>query len=543
MSRVEGQVSQPHSVPPYSEQHIALFPSFIFTSNPTSPLVHVHRSGSSSSSSVSLGIIPPPPGWSSPSRPDNVTAICADQSVALPDDQALHTGTDDRQSALPARLAIFYQSGGFVVVKVHSRDGHLSWSRESVRQPHSRPKSLRRRPTTYSAHQGDPVVLAILHYPALLACSEDFHLSFYSLTTTHGASSSASTTEPRHISTLHSDVSFHPAALSLFPASDGDTAGHQNGGDLSFRAALTYCTPLYPSSWTIAVQEFNVDLAPTILNPFIGVGLAGTITRGECYHVGKGDDEADDGDIWPRRVKPVIGVKGRAVGVGTDGRWCVLAGEDNQIQVYSLPTPTSTPSPSSTPPSQQASSATRVSSIVHSQTLLAHSSAVTSISLFSGRCVSGGRDGRVLVWELDEVDTGEEEGRLGRTVGYVEVKRGGRREWKGPSGPVLDNDDEETGNDDEDEEEGVEDHPRRRGLPHPASISTAARSLFLPRPPGTDNGMRDVPPAIRQLAFDEEKIVGLVRVDEDVFRPTKRAALGQSGKTGSGELLKVWSFG
>lgn len=540
VSLVDGEVSPTRSAPPYSEQHIALFPSFIFTSNPTSPLVHVHGSGpSSASSSVPLGIIPPPPGWSSPSRPDNVTAICADQSVAPPDDPSTSTGTDDRQTALPARVAIFYQSGGFVVVKVHLQDGHLSWSRESVRQPQSRPKSLKRRPTTYSPHQGDPVVLAILHYPALLACSADFHLSFYSLTTSRGPSSSASTTEPRHISTLHSDVSFHPAALSLFPASDDDTAGY-TGGDQSFRAALTYCTPLYPSSWTIAVQEFNVDLAPTISNPFTDIGLAGTITRGECYHVGK--DGVDDIDIWPRRVKPVVGVKGRAVGVGTDGRWCVLAGEDNQIQVYSLPTPTTTPSPSSTPPSQHASSATRVSSIVHSQTLLAHSSAVTSISLFSGRCVSGGRDGRVLVWELDDVDdAGEEEGRLGRTVGYVEVKRGGRREWKGPSGPVLHDDD-----DDEEEKEcaeGAEDHSRgRRGLPHPASISTAARSLFLPRPPA-DKEMMDVPPAIRQLAFDEEKIVGLVRAEEDVFRPTKRVALGQSGKTGGGELLKVWSFG
>jgi hypothetical protein len=139
---------------------------------------------------------------------------------------------------------------------------------------------------------------------------------------------------------------------------------------------------------------------------------------------------------------------------------------------------------------------------------------------------------------LDDVDdVGEEEGRLGRTVGYVEVKRGGRREWKGPSGPVF-HDDEE---DEEDEGEGAE-HSRGRGLPHPASISTAARSLFLPRPPA-DKEMVDVPPAIRQLAFDEEKIVGLVRAEEDVFRPTKRVALGQSGKTGGGELLKVWSFG
>ena len=64
----------------------------------------------------------------------------------------------------------------------------------------------------------------------------------------------------------------------------------------------------------------------------------------------------------------------------------------------------------------------------------------------------------------------------------------------------------------------------RRGLPHPQSISGPARSLFLPRLPEgferKDHKERDV---IRQLAFDEETIVGLVR-------------------EGQGEVMKVWGF-
>jgi hypothetical protein len=393
---------------------------------------------------------------------------------------------------LPARLAVFYQSGGFVILKVRLDGDRLHWVRESIHPAQSRPRTLRRRATTFAPSDGDPVVLATMFYPTLITCTAGFHLSVFLLEATPGE-----ITRPKHLSTMHSDVSFHPAALSLFPI--GDTEPSPSAGS-AFRAALTYCTPLYPASWTIAVQEFGVELDQH---------MSGDVWRGECYTIGRGDESDDAADVWPRKIRPIPGVKGKkAVGVGTDGRWCVLAGEDNQIQVYSLPTPS--PSPASSP--------RRPSPILHSQTLLAHSSAVTSISLNAGRCVSGGRDGRILVWELDEdLDDDASSGRIGRTVGYVEVKQGGRR-WNGPSGP-------EQG----ESSSGQEQRPWLNGLPHPASITSAARSLFLPRPPDV---IDDRPPAIRQLAFDEEKIVGLVRASD----------LSATGARGEGEVMKVWSF-
>lgn len=94
----------------------------------------------------------------------------------------------------------------------------------------------------------------------------------------------------------------------------------------------------------------------------------------------------------------------------------------------------------------------------------------------------------------------------------MEVRPGGRRpKWRGAAGPEPD-------------AEGEDEDEKEEGLPHPQSISGAARSLFLPRLPEgfevKDEKRRDV---IRQLAFDEEKIVGLVR-------------------EGQGEVLKVWGF-
>lgn len=421
-----------------ADHHLALFPSFICTASPTSPLVHVYGVGSEPKP---LGIVPPPPGWSSPSRPDNVTAICADESVQPPDGEA------DGRPVLPARLAIFYASGGFAVVKLRY-DGRLLWTRECVWDRRTRPRRNGDR------EEGDPVVLAAFHHPVLVTCTLSFRVSAYVLSQTVSL-----------VRTLHSDVAFHPAALSLAP----------RGG--AYRATLTYCTPVYPSSWTVSVQELAVELSAS----------GGEVRRGECYRVRSGSRiGTGGGGEWPRRLEPVDAVS-RAIGVGTDGRWVVLAGEDSVIHVFALPS--------------------AKGGIAHAQTLLAPSGGVSALSLQSGRFVSGGADGKVLVWELDEADAelDDDGARVGRTLGYVEVRPGGRRK--------LDHREEAQ------PEETTDDEWQ---LPNPRSLAYAARALFLATPPAS------LPPAQRtqsgdnavaQLAFDEEKIVGLVRSqDADVMR-------------------------
>ncbi|KAK8849527.1 hypothetical protein IAR55_004861 [Kwoniella newhampshirensis] len=531
------------SPPPYSEQHIALFPSFIMTSSPSSPLVQVHSSSSIPTGSKALGLIPPPPGWSSPHRPDNVTAICADQSVVYPEDESGEGGT--LKAPLPARLAVFYQSGGFVILTVRhnmapgstsATQGGITWTRESIYPPQSRPRSIRRRATTYTPLEDDPVVLASLYHPVLLTCTLSFHLSVYSVSSP--PSSSGQPSKPEHLHTMHSDVSFHPAALSLFPNTDDSEASrHSEATQIpkSFQAALTYCTPLYPASWTVAVQEICIDLSFHLESE--------KVWRGDCWNVGRGDESLFPGDrelTWPRNVKPIVGVRGKASAVGSDGRWCVLAGEDNMIQVYSLPSSSSSsPSPTLRDKAEEKSERSeRISTlptpIVHSQTLLAHSAAVTSVALSAGRCVSGGRDGRVLVWELDEEANGYSEGRLGRTVGYVEVKSGGRRNgggvWRGAAGPGPGSDGLLPALDENiDEDDVIDEQDERRSgrnLPHPQAISSAARTLFLPRPPLPLSDCSEGRREIKHLAFDEEKIVGLV----------------SGAREGEDGVMKVWNF-
>ncbi|WVW86762.1 hypothetical protein I302_108816 [Kwoniella bestiolae CBS 10118] len=505
-----------------SEQHIALSPSYIFISSPLSPLVQVH---SSTSHGQPLGIIPPPPGWSNPKRPDNVTCIVSDQSVIPIDD-----GVGDN---LPARITVFYQSGGFVVLTISPAmvGNGLSWKREFINPPNNRPRSIKRRATTHEALEGDSVVLATMHWPILISCTREFNLSVYSLSLPPTSGNVGQVARPRHLQTLKSEVSYHPANLTLFPTPPS-FCNHQDQDHLDkqsiqeekdesdhFKASLTYCTPLYPSSWTIAVQEFTIDNDKE------------TVERGESFHVGRNsnDNDEDDEIIWPKRIKPLIGVKEKAVGIGSDGRWCILVGErENKIQVFSLPHRQSEIEPPHSHleghPSQQkrtSSSSMRKKDarshdqpITHSQTLISsNSSDITSLAINSGRCVSSNEDGKVLVWELDEHHHHEHEqdGNMGKMVGYVEVRKGGRRQttiWKGPTGP----------------QSQVSDESEEGRWPHPQSISSAARALFLPRlPVGLDLREADQsPPPVRYLTFDEEKIVGLVRGDE--------------------EVMKVWSF-
>ncbi|WWC95525.1 hypothetical protein V866_002390 [Kwoniella sp. B9012] len=506
-----------------SEQYVALSPSYIFISSPLSPLVQVH---SSTSHGQPLGIIPPPPGWSNPKRPDNVTCIVSDQSV-IPID-------DGHGETLPARMTVFYQSGGFVVLTISPSivGKGISWKRDFISPPNNRPRSIRRRATTYEAAEGDTVVLATLHWPILISCTRDFNLSVYSLTPSNISGDINQIPRPRHLQTLKSEVSYHPANLTLFPTSpsstdydhlDKQSIQEEKNEHNHFKASLTYCTPLYPSSWTIAVQEFSIDNQHEM------------VERGDSFHVGRHDDEGQDQDeiIWPKRIKPLIGVRGKAVGIGSDGRWCILVGErENKIQVFSLPhhheAENHTESSSSMLERKKKLKRDIDHPITHSQTLISsNSSDITSLAINSGRCVSSNRDGKLLVWELDEHHVYEEN--VGKTVGYVEVKKGGRRQsvWKGPTGPRPSHDLDL-------EEEGEEE---MREWPHPQSISSAARALFLPRPPiGMDlKHAEEVvsQPPIRHLTFDEEKIVGVVKASHN------------GGGGGSGveeEVMKVWSF-
>lgn len=88
---------------------------------------------------------------------------------------------------------------------------------------------------------------------------------------------------------------------------------------------------------------------------------------------------------------------------------------DNTIDVYevvdSVPDAAALPAPSSSPTRLPSSSFIRTStrpplstlSVVHRRTLFGHTASVSSVAVDAvGRCVSGGVDGRVKVWDVGE---------------------------------------------------------------------------------------------------------------------------------------------
>lgn len=627
------------------ERHLlALSSPFIFVSYPTSPLLHVHAStqaisdtgGFSKNGLVSqnppLALIPPPPGWSSLSRPDFITCIKVDSN-----DLANSAAGSSTNHALPVRIAVFYQSGGFVILSVNPRSmpsssptpqtlPRVTWSRVLVHKP-SNSLSRARRSIFHARTQGDPVVVAQFHSPILISCSQKFYISVWQLPESVPVSECRSE-EARHpplqgnedatlLKTLHSPVSFHPATLSLSDITaqhskqeednENDEWESANHGlhpqpPSHYRASLAYAVPLYPERWTLVVQDFDISL-PGKRTPTTSLAAFGTVEVGDCFHVGR---SSVSGSYrlplrWPLRpTSEIVGVKGdSAIGIGLDDNFAVLAGSDNQIQVYKVPERSNLTSHSSSGIADLGSKSMTARSIPHQphdanairrelthvQTLLAHSSAITAIALENGRCVSAGNDEKILVWnvdreadivpaddgtglELEEVDPADllggwttvgsamdkESSQLtdGAKWSHVEVRTSRRQ-----ASAISTRHNPTRSGKNAARESTAKLHPlsscgtlHQQILPmppvtHPLSLANAARE-YLPAPRSRNDKsnsfdsqlypIKRVNRVVEQLAFNEDRIVGLVRPrDEDVGERLSSSDMEEG-------VIKVWTF-
>lgn len=585
---------------------LELSPSFIFVAYPKSPLLHVHSSQSDiaetdpdqGKQNPPLALIPPPPGWSSPSRPDHITCIKVDSND---DPSSAHTSV----RRVPVRVVVFYQSGGFVVLSVKAestsnivsparRQARVTWTRLVVYAPTD--VSRRARRSVYTRQRGDPTVICEFHSPVLVSCTERFYISVWRIPDLIGsAQTDGSHTQqsPSLLQTLHSPVSFHPATLSLnrLPRTDSaEEDGEEDATDNpkrrsvvaeSYRASLAYSVPLYPERWTLAVQDIDISI------PGTGNGFTtGDVECGECFHVGRSATTGSKTlrNRWPLLPRSeIVGVKYRAIGIGLGDSCCVLAGSDNQIQVYELPDRSSgagSPNRHGQPP-HTASAVRR--EIRHVQTLLAHSSAITAIALDQGRCVSAGNDGRILVWQVDraadvlpaeeggdvEVEDAESVDQVG---GRVNIRAGpamGKSTEASPS-PNWSHVEVRTprrsnlmdSHSVRDKQDSVIQATSLLGRSAAASSTTTLHQRFLPVPPVThplslasaakeylisprtkkittsDRAQEEerANRIVEQLAFNEDRIVGLVR--------SRKGALGGGGEdaTSVDSVIRVWTF-
>lgn len=289
--------------------------------------------------------------------------------------------------------------------------------------------------------------------------------------------------------------------------------------DRKYQIRLGYCTPLYPISWKPSLQEISVDF-------FTGDAKADITISDPIEVIRKTRSFITPSGGLQKIRGEIVGVKGDgSLGprvMAMDARWLILAGRDNLVEVYDI----------AAPPSSADGSARKGAGIHHSQTLLAHASAITSVALRHGRCVTAGNDGRVLVWQLDQGPSilandayadhaiFESSKIIGGESYHVEIRNRlpGEVAIASASSPSP---------------HDIADLVtlRQRVLPippvtHPLSLASAAKELFFLSP--RRGQLADIEARrrtrVRGLAFNEETIVGLVN--------------GQA----EGGMVRVWKF-
>ncbi|KAH8083070.1 hypothetical protein HD553DRAFT_53460 [Filobasidium floriforme] len=611
---------EPHTQALVPKQLLCLAGSFVLVAYPNSPLLHVHDSRPLQTNPVASGsgpnpnnsimtqlsrtkdtatttitpstmttmnrpiaLIPPPPGWSSPSRPDYITAMATDESES--------GDTDD------LRLVLFYRSGGFVILTLHQPDLHVNhvedadgiedverapgkiWNRSVVHVPAANKRNRKRH---YIPPPEERVVLVGLRGRVVVGVTGGFYISIYETGdgVEHGQSGSA-----RLVKVIHSAVASWPASLNL-DGGDEDEDQHWEHDDYdeederSKRKSSTcvirlgYSSPIYPRSWKPSIQEIRVRLSvsiPTTTSLTRTEPLTSSWTPLPEIDLPDPIELVRPSSSSKNQREPYVGVKTRpgalARVLALDKGWCVLAGKDDLVEVYRVGhsiTPNKIPTRTQSKNGYENSSGSRITRkdtpktntasrspvIEHSQTLLGHGSGIRSVALRDGRCVISGEDGRVLVWSLDrgatvqpadadpdaedededDEDYSERDGRR-RKDGVVEIKEG-RRRIKAQA------------------EEGQADHSsgqdgwKRQILPvppvtHPLSLVSAARELMLASPTSSSSaGGGPEKGKVKDLAFNEDTIVGLMLDDNE-------GTEGEDGdaKGGAGEgVVRVWKF-
>jgi hypothetical protein len=534
-----------------------------------------------------IALIPPPPGWSSPSRPDYITAMATDESES--------GDTDD------VRLVLFYRSGGFVILTLHQPDLHVNhvehaedienvdrasgkiWTRSVVHVPAANKKNRKRH---YIPPPEERVVLAGLRGRVVVGVTGGFYISIYE---TGFGSGHEQNGNARLVKVIHSAVASWPASLNLDGGEEDENQDQDRDGDdygekdeRSGRKTSTcvirlgYSSPIYPRSWKPSIQEIRIrlpvpiptttsstrtDPLPSSWMPLPEVDLPDPIELVRPPSSSKNQRE------------PYVGVKTRpgalARVLALNKGWCVLAGKDDLVEIYRIghsattdKTQTRTQSDGGyaylngsvgtrkDPSRVHAISMSPV--IEHSQTLLGHGSGIRSVALRDGRCVISGEDGRVLVWRLDrgasvrpaeanaddededDEDYSERNG-WRRKNGVVEIKEG-RRMIKAVSRQQA--------------EEGQadwnsgQDGWKRQILPvppvtHPLSLVSAARELMLASPISSSSAEGGTDKTkVKDLAFNEDTIVGLMLDDDG----DTEGEDGDAKEVGGEGVVRVWKF-
>ncbi|KAG0656288.1 hypothetical protein C6P46_000356 [Rhodotorula mucilaginosa] len=291
----------------------------------------------------------------------------------------------DASSSFPMMMALFYSTGQYALFRL---DLPTSSSR-------SRPFSAIEVYTSTS-FLSDPVTTARMHWPLLVTLTDSLTLRFMRLS---GDRQSGPVEVDETETPLQSRERWSPVILSLERA-DGahDTRGKDDDATTHFSVSLAYSTPVFPASWTVGMQRFELAVSPARLKvvraqhataPPAHTPWPSTLTRTRLF----GAYGGPTAEVFAPRPR-----KSLVTSIEHSHPFIVTSRTDNTIDVYEvvrLEAPTSS------------------LHVVHRRTLFGHTARVSSVALLPTadagspqdntspiRCISAGDDGAVKVWRL-----------------------------------------------------------------------------------------------------------------------------------------------
>lgn len=389
------------------------------------------------------------------------------------DEAATPTNPDDATAtATTVRLAVFISIGQWSIFHLSLPSATRSFSYRELHAATtlSTPATAfayvsppPRFPHTAAPPAFDPVTLARFHGPLLATCSRNSVLRFWHVADLPGGEIEVRQVDPA----MQTYEAYQPVVLQVEPldepATDSAESSHhywparsssQEGRapkaaePRTLRVSMAYATPVFPSAWTIGLQEFDIQLPPVPLP-------------------GKSVCDAP----WPRIVKarhataraPEGTEHSLVTALEYSAPFLVASRNHNTIDVFEVgragepgepaadpasrqgkstfarragstltPHPPPAPSSQALPPGPLARPhrlATPALSLTHLRTLFGHTGSVNSVALLDGKCVSGGADGQVKVWDLHGLTPGREarQERKGREM--VTVEETGEEVW------------------------------------------------------------------------------------------------------------------
>ena len=292
---------------------------------------------------------------------------------------------DASSSSFPI-MALFYSTGQYALFRL-----------DLPSSSRSRPFSTTEVYTSPSSSlHSDPVTTARMHWPLLVTVTESLTLRFLRLL---GDRESGDVEVDETETPLQSRERWSPVILSLERADDARNNLDKEDNSACFSVSLAYSTPVFPASWTVGMQHFELAVSPARLKvvraqhataPPAYTPWLSTLTRTRLF--GAGSDTEAEVFAPPPRKSPVTSIE-------HSHPFIVTSRTDNTIDVYEvvhLEAPISSPL-----------------QVVHRRRLFGHTARVASVALLPDpdagssrdtaspiRCISAGDDGAVKVWCL-----------------------------------------------------------------------------------------------------------------------------------------------